>query len=140
MSRYLLDTNIVVFILFSEFDKLSIEPKKIVDEYNNQLFTSAISVMELMQLFRLKKIKSKKYKNSTELFNAIENEFFIKILPFSKNQSFVLSQLNIAPAHSDPFDHAIISHAIADKLILISSDRKFDFYKNQKLLFLHNII
>ena len=77
-----------------------------------------------MQLFRIKKIKPKGFKNATDLFNAIEDLLYIKILPYTKQQAHVLSTLKIVDNHNDPFDHAIISHAIADKLILVSSDKK----------------
>jgi len=47
-------------------------------------------------------------------------------------------KLSIAPGHNDPFDHAVISHAIADRLTLISSDRKFEQYQSQRLNFVFN--
>jgi tRNA(fMet)-specific endonuclease VapC len=138
MSRYLLDTNILVYVILADFDNLSDEIKDILLDYENQLYTSSISVLELLQLHRIKKIQTKKYKTATEVYNAIENEFYIKILPFAKQHIETLSKLKIAVSHNDPFDHSIISHAITDQLILISSDRKFEKYTDQKLNFLFN--
>jgi tRNA(fMet)-specific endonuclease VapC len=89
-------------------------------------------------LYRIGKIKTKKYKTVTALCDAIENEFYIKILPFAKQHTQTLSKLKIADGHNDPFDHAIISHAITDKLILVSSDRKFNDYVKQNLNFVFN--
>lgn len=140
MGRYLLDTNIVVFLLLSELEKITEETLLIINDYTNQLTTSSICVMEIMQLYRIGKIKAKKYKTAIALFDAIENDFYIKILPFNKLHTETLSKLKIAEKHNDPFDHSIISQAISDKLILISSDRKFNEYKNQKLLFSLNKI
>ena len=60
MSRYLLDTNILVYMLLSETDSISNETDLIIDDYNNQLFTSSISIMELVQLYNISKNKIKK--------------------------------------------------------------------------------
>ena len=138
MERYLLDTNILAFIICSEQDNLSPFVEDIIDEQNNLLHVSSVSVIELLQLFKIQKIKPKGFKNATEIVAAIENLLFIKILPFTKTHTEALAKLKIANAHNDPFDHAIISHAIADKLTLVSSDRKFKEYVTQNLKFVYN--
>ena len=138
MSRYLLDTNILVYMLLSETDSISNETDLIIDDYNNQLFTSSISIMELVQLCNISKIKSKKFKTSHDLITVVENEYFIKISPFTKEHSITLAKLKIASAHNDPFDHAIIATAIKENLKLVSSDKKFYDYTAQKLLFCFN--
>jgi tRNA(fMet)-specific endonuclease VapC len=138
MSRYLLDTNIIAFILLSESDTISDETNEIIDDYDSQLYTSSVCVMELMQLYRIGKIKTKKYKTANALFHAIENEFYVKILPFTEQHTETLSKLKIAEGHNDPFDHSIISHAITDKLILVSSDKQFENYTKQNLNFAFN--
>lgn len=137
MSRYLLDTNVLVFILSGEDDNISQDVSVLLKDYNNQLFVSSISVIELLQLYRSKKIKPK-FKTAKELKQAIENNFYIKILPFSKEHLKILSNLRIKQNHNDPFDHSIIAHAITEKIILISSDRQFDHYTKQKLDFVFN--
>jgi PIN domain nuclease of toxin-antitoxin system len=126
------------FLLLSELDNFSSEIKNILTDSSNQLYTSSISVLELLQLYRIKKIQAKKYKNATELFSAIEQDFYIEILPFTKQHAEALSKLKITKGHNDPFDHSIISQAIAEKLILVSSDRKFEEYASQKLIFAYN--
>ncbi len=94
--------------------------------------------MELVQLYRIGKIKSKDFKSAATLIDAIESEFFIKILPFEKVHTEALSKLKVVDGHNDPFDHSIISQAITDKLILVSSDGKFKEYTKQKLAFVFN--
>lgn len=71
---------------------------------------------------------------------AIKEEFGIEILPLTFNQYVVYSnlQLNEAEDHNDPSDHIIISHAISLKIPLISSDRKFAFYRKQGLDLIDN--
>ena len=40
--------------------------------------------------------------------------------------------------HYDPSDHMIISHAITNRMPLISEDEKFPFYRNQGLELIEN--
>jgi tRNA(fMet)-specific endonuclease VapC len=125
-------------MLFGEKDKISQETKNILSDYNNQLFVSIIAVNELLQLWRIGKVKSKKFKTANDLIKSIENDLLIKIKPFSNQNLDVLSKLSISENHNDPFDHAIISQAISDKITLVSSDTKFENYTKQKLKFVFN--
>jgi len=141
MGRYLLDTNIVVSMVTGELDNLSPDVFSIIDDNNNQLYVSSVSVTELVQLYRIGKIdnaKRKKYKTAFDLVQAIEDVLYITIKPFAKEHTFTLSKLQVVENHNDPFDHAIISHAITEKLILVSSDTKFKHYTPQKLNFVFN--
>jgi len=143
MGRYLLDTNIVISIITVELDNLSTDVFSIIDDNSNQLYVSSVSVTELVQLYRIRKIdnaKRKKYKTAFDLVQAIEDIFRITIKPFAKEHTKVLAKLEIANLHNDPFDHAIISHAITEKLTLVSSDTKFKYYTPQKLNFVFNKI
>ena len=133
MARYLLDTNILAFLVSGDSDSISNETKEILTDYHNQLYTSSVATLELLQLYRIKKIQPKKFKNAAELYAAIENVFFIKIIPFAKEHLNTLSKLNIATDHNDPFDHSIVAQAISEKMILVSSDKKFKAYISQNL-------
>ncbi len=134
--RYLLDTNTLIFAI-SDREQLSNDILNLLDDYSNMLYTSSICIVELLQLYRIEKI-STQYKTAGEMIQAIEDDFYIEILPFTKQHTKLLSKLEIADGHNDPFDHAIISQAIAEKLNVISSDRKFEKYTPQKLLFTYN--
>lgn len=138
MARYLLDTNIVIFMISGELDNISLDVATILSDYNNELNTSSIVILELLQLYRNKKVSTKKYRTAEDLLKAIEKVFYIKICPFSKEHLAVLSKLQIAARHKDPFDHAIIAHAITENLTLISSDRQFEYYTGQHLDFIFN--
>ena len=46
--------------------------------------------------------------------------------------------INEAQEHYDPSDHLIISHALTNRLTLISADGKFPFYRNQGLDLVEN--
>ncbi|WP_353139977.1 hypothetical protein [Pseudopedobacter sp.] len=47
-ERYLLDTNLLVFLISGELDNISKETKNILGDYNNQINTSSIAVAELL--------------------------------------------------------------------------------------------
>ncbi len=125
-------------MLFGEKDKISQETQSILSDYNCQLYVSIIAVNELLQLWRIGKVKSRKFKSANDLIKSIETDLLIKIKPFSIQNLEVLSKLIVSENHNDPFDHAIISQAISDKLTLISSDTKFKRYTSQKLKFVFN--
>lgn len=135
--RYLLDTNILVHLVLDKKDEISDDTWEIINDFSNQLYASSISIIELFQLHRIGKIKPP-FKTKREMIDYIETHFYIEVLAFHKAQSNILASLEVLPTHNDPFDHAIISHALADNLTLISSDGKFDQYAEQGLKFVYN--
>jgi tRNA(fMet)-specific endonuclease VapC len=138
MERYYIDTNILVFMISGDTDNISTETRNILSDYNSQLNTSIIAVMELLQIHRIGKVKFKKQKTSAEIIDAIENTFNVIIRPFSTQHLETLAKLSIPEGHNDPFDHAIIAQALSEKMVLISSDAKFERYTKQKLKFAFN--
>ena len=83
---------------------------------------------------------SRFWKTAKEMVDAIREVFFIDILPVGAEQMETYSKLEInhADKHYDPSDHVIISHSITNRIPLISSDRKFQFYRNQGLDLIFN--
>jgi len=136
--RYYLDTNILVFILDNEYDNLHSDIRVILEDYANSLFISSIVLQELVLLFRLGKLNPKsQYKNEKDLIKKVE-ELGIEIVFFSKNNLSTYLNLSVSENHKDMNDHLIISQAISEKIDLISSDRKFEDYRNQGLKFIYN--
>ena len=74
------------------------------------------------------------------MIRAIEDEFFIQILPIKKEdlKTYAQLQLNEAQGHKDPSDHVIIAQAITEHIPLISSDTRFPFYAKQGLDLIYN--
>jgi len=137
--RYLLDTNIVVFMLLGEHDSISSDVLYATNDSSSQIYTSSISITEIVHLHRVGKISSKKYKTSLQMIRATEDELNIVIRPFAKEHAEMLAKLEITDKkHNDPADHAIIAHAITDSLTLVSSDTKFQQYTAQGLAFVFN--
>ena len=139
MERYLIDTNIFVFMV-TDPDYLCPDVYNKLYEYDSLLYMSIESVRELIVAYRNKGLLTKRWKTETDLVNAIEDEFNIRILPLKKEHMLTYAHLtlNEAQGHKDPSDHVIIAHAITEHLTLISSDRRFGFYRSQGLDLLEN--
>lgn len=137
--RYLIDTNIFIFIS-TDIDYLDRNVTAIVQDVSNSLCISVESVRELIVWYRNKSIARKQWKTCADLANSIESEFNIKILPLKKEHMETYSKLTIneMEGHKDPSDHVIISHALTERLPLISSDRRFPFYVKQGLDLIFN--
>ncbi|MDR0559375.1 MAG: PIN domain-containing protein, partial [Prevotellaceae bacterium] len=61
-----------------------------------------------------------------------------ELLPVKREHLVTYSNLSTTQSHNDPNDHVIISQAITERMILISSDQQFEYYTRQKLFFIFN--
>jgi len=134
MSRYLLDTNIVLFSLFFP-NELERNVNHLLKDYNSLFYVSTLSVQEIIHLYKRNKIKTN-WKRAEDILPGIEMNF--EILPVKKEHLVTYSKLSLLNEHNDPYDHVIISQAITEKITLVSSDQKFIYYSSQKLNFLFN--
>ena len=139
MTRYLLDTNIFIYRA-TDFDSLNNDVQMALNEPDAQLFISSASVMEMVVGYNNKSFDTRRWKNAQQMVESIQKVFYIDILPFKEEHLLTFAKLraNVAKGHKDPFDHMIISHAITEKMTLVSSDHRFPFYQRQGLSLLYN--
>ena len=137
--RYLIDTNILVYAI-AEPDLLSDDVAAIIEEPDTVLCISAESVKEMIVAYRNKGLWAKRWKTAEAMVAAIENEFYVQILPVKKEhmETYACMEINEAQGHKDPSDHVIIAHAITERMPLISSDTRFWFYRDQGLDLIFN--
>ena len=137
--KCLIDTNIFVYAT-TDRDSLSRDVKAILEEPDTLLYISAESVRELIVGYRNKGLCSKRWKTAEAMVAAIENEFYVQILPVKKEhmETYARMETNEAQGHKDPSDHIIIAHAITERMPLISSDTRFAFYRSQGLDLIFN--
>jgi PIN domain nuclease of toxin-antitoxin system len=135
----MIDTQIFVF-LAQDVLSLSHDVRELLSDYSNTLHISAESVKELIVAYNNKRLFTNKWKSAEEMVAAIEDEYYVKILPLGKEHMNTYSRLSINSIddHKDPSDHVIISHAITNKLPLISSDHRFPYYTEQGLDLIFN--
>jgi PIN domain nuclease of toxin-antitoxin system len=121
--------------MIDERDRLTDDVRTIVDDYDNLLYISLETVKELVVAHRRKNLLAHKWKTAEELVEAIKTDYNVTILNVDINviQKMAQLQINEAEQHYDPSDHIIIAHAMTVGMTLISSDRKFPFYRAQGL-------
>lgn len=107
-----------------------------LDNYSNLFYVSTVSVRELIHLHKRGKIKGR-WKKAEDILPSIEAMGY-EILPVKREHLVAYSHLDLLINHNDPNDHIIISQAIAERMTLISSDRKFEPYVRQNLKFIFN--
>ena len=137
--RFLLDTNIFIYWA-TDKGLLSEDVYNTLVEYDAQLCVSAETVRELIIGYHNRSFDTRRWKTSEEMVNAIEDEFYISILPLQKEHMQTYAKLRpyVKQGHKDPSDHVIISHAITNRMILVSSDRNFPYYVQYGLDLLYN--
>ncbi|MBQ6065024.1 MAG: PIN domain-containing protein [Prevotella sp.] len=137
--RYILDTNIMLFLL-NETTDLSNDVETILMDYGNYLYMCAASVRELVAAWHKYTHMQKRWKTPEVMISFLQNQYGIEILyPFREHYiTFIKLDWNLSENHRDTTDILIIAHAITERLTLISSDRKFSFYTKQGLSFMYN--
>lgn len=80
------------------------------------------------------------WETEEDIITYIKDDLCIDILSIHEEHIRTYARLiiNEAQGHFDPSDHIIISHAITERMPLISSDHKFDFYMSQGLQYVCN--
>ena len=93
--RYLIDTNIFVY-LATDVDSLNRDVLSLFEDA--LLYMSAESVRELIVAYRNKGLCSKRWKSIEEMVVAIENDFYVKILPLKKEHMKTYAKMEINEA------------------------------------------
>ncbi|WP_315162442.1 PIN domain-containing protein [Capnocytophaga leadbetteri] len=62
----------------------------------------------------------------------------VEVLPFHYEHTLIAGRLFFVHKHNDPNDLAIIAHAIAEGMPIITCDDKFAEYKSQGAVVVHN--
>lgn len=135
--RLYLDTNILVYMLLDK-DELHRDVANILYDFENELLTSSLCVGEMMHLCQIGKIGSKKSPVLSEEIISRIHASGIEVRPLEERHIAALATIPILGDHRDPNDRLIIAQAIADRVPLVSSDRKFSRYKRYGLDFIYN--
>lgn len=129
MNRYLLDTHVVLWILF-DVDKIPISTLEIIKDIDNEIFISAASFWEISIKYNLNKLDINNF-NVSELPKIFTEQGY-KIMSISSNETSTLWQLKL-DHHKDPFDRILIWQAITNNFIFISNDINMSPYKMEGL-------
>lgn len=122
--RLLLDTNALVRWL----NGIEPPPKvgRAIRDPRTHIFVSVVSVWEIV-------MKSKLGIGAGEI-GARLDDLGSSSLNITLEHLGALERLERFPNHRDPFDRLLIAQAVAENLVMISSDRSFGEYKDLRLL------
>lgn len=119
---YLLDTHYLIWLLY-EPQKLSAKLTKIIENTDNDIFFSAMSIFEITIKESIGKLKF-----APDFTNHLE-ESGLQSLPFLSDHANWLRTLTL-DIHKDPFDRALIAQSTVEGINLITQDRLILEYSN----------
>ncbi len=132
MSRFLIDTNVLVHFLEEVLDEHTYE---LLRDYANQIYISSVSVMEFINLVQSGRVKNHKF-GKEKVLQLITEKLYFKVLYVAPQHLEELERLPSVPNHNDPNDRLIISQALSNRLELVSSDSQFVHYRKYGLEFI----
>lgn len=125
MKRFLLDTNVLIYLL-TDSPRLNDSIKNDIEYYQNDY---AISIETIKEIITLRQIGKLKLSITIEQLLNLLYKLKILILSIELDTLLTLDKLPMFAENHDPADRTIISEAIARKRTLISSDKKFPIYR-----------
>lgn len=123
MRGYLLDTHALIWMLANP-SKLGKSAKAIIENPNNRLYYSPLSLCEIAIKISIGKLKL--VDNWQEIYQKqfIQND----ICPLVQTWHDIAILQSLPFHHRDPFDRMLISCAMANDLDLISADGNISLY------------
>ncbi len=119
--RLLLDTHALIWWLAGD-ERLSLRAREAMSDEVNPIFVSAASAMEVATKFRIGKLPDAAL--LAEDFEAIIAGQGFSELSISVRHARLAGEMGIA--HKDPFDRLLIAQALAEDMVLVSNEARFD--------------
>lgn len=115
--RLLLDTHVAIWAL-TQPELLSGEIQQLLEDSSNEVFVSAVSVLEIAIKFKLKKQNAPPF-SGTEAIDYFERADYA-LLAVSAQHAAGVDHLPLL--HSDPFDRLLVAQALSEPMRLVSRD------------------
>ncbi|TGN08697.1 type II toxin-antitoxin system VapC family toxin [Leptospira ilyithenensis] len=122
---FLLDTHALLWVI-GDSKQLSKKAATIIQDQNNQILVSSISLWELSLKYKLGKLKLSGFK--PEDIPKFLEKLNINTIELNKEDASSYHNLK-EDFHRDPFDRMLIWQCISRKLTLISKDSEMKKYK-----------
>ena len=119
--RLLLDTHALIWWLAGD-EKLSLRARDAIADEANTVAVSAASAMEVATKHRIGKLPDAAL--LAQDFEAIVADQGFSELSISVRHARLAGEMGIA--HKDPFDRLLIAQALAEDMVLISNETRFD--------------
>ena len=117
--KYLLDTHAFLWWIADD-PSLSERARLIISNGENEIYLSAVSIWEMAIKSRLGRLKLEGNLDSFLDRHIRENAF----LPLPITLAHATKIQSISSAHRDPFDQMLAAQSMAEKMPLISVDKK----------------
>lgn len=130
MSKLLIDTHILLWLLFSP-EKLPNHLLQRLEDRTNQLAVSAISFWEISLKYQLGKLNLEGI--LPEALVKVTEDMGIEIVQISPDELASFHQLPKLQGHKDPFDRLIIWQCLCQNRQLVSHDQKMKAYRSMGL-------
>ena len=125
---FLIDSHIFLWFITGS-SELKQSNRSLIESEENEIFISIASFWEISIKISLGKLEIK------EGYESLENDLIKNnILLLKIDFAHTVLQSKLPFHHKDPFDRMIASQAIIQNLDLISDDKIFDMYFNNKLV------
>ena len=115
----IIDTHIFLWLM-GDSKKVSKEHMKHIEDLDNNIFLSSISIAEIMIKKSIGHLKFE-----ADILEILK-EMDINILEFDAKSALLLGSLPLH--HRDPFDRMIIAQSIVNDHKIITVDKKFSLY------------
>ena len=120
--RYLLDTQIILWYIEDQ-GKLPSKIVNIIDNESNEIAVSLVSLWEIAIKINLGKLTLSM--EVPALIDCLEDNDFTML---KLESSYITALLSLPDIHKDPFDRLLISAAISENMVLITSDGNIHKY------------
>jgi PIN domain nuclease of toxin-antitoxin system len=120
VKRLLLDTNVAVWLLLGDRERVSTEAVGALEDERNEVAVSAASVWEIAIKRSLGKL------TIADGWAATLGRLGFSPMPVSAIHAEALERLPWH--HRDPFDRLLVAQASVERLTLISADRRLTAY------------
>ena len=117
--KLLLDTNVLLRML-EEPHRLSADVQAALDDLSNTLVVTTASLVEISI-----KVGTGRMVMPPQLLERL-SEFGCDVLPVKAEHAMRMAALPVI--HRDPFDRLIVAQALAEDLILLTTDRLLETY------------
>ncbi len=126
MSRYIIDTHILLWLIF-EPDQIKKSKLAVLQDTSNEIFATSISFWEISLKYSLDKLDLQGLGPGD--IPRVTQEMGIEILDISHESMSSYNELPKVKNHKDPFDRIIIWHCIKNNFCFITQDSKLGDYQ-----------
>ena len=127
--RYLIDTHVCLWAV-AEKHKLSARVKEILENPENEILYSQVSLLEIAIKFQVGKLPD--FKVSLDKFNDFLQQKGFTMLPLEDKHLFAYFNCSFfTDQHRDPFDRCLVAIADCEQVGTITNDEKFQLYKSK---------